>query len=209
MKKILIPLLTLIVCVAGLWVFTNGFKTFTTFSHTLYKAGPLPRPLPAIKLINHDSTTFYIDQKDHYVLVNFMYINCPYACHVVNNKINEIHDHIHGDPNFQNLEIVTITFDPKNDNVAKIKNYRQNYSSDMSGWTFAIPQGYTPQQLQTILQQMGVWAYTIPQTQIINHSLYLFLISPRHQIVHIYDPARHSNIQITNSLNRYLHGQQG
>lgn len=208
MKKAIIPIATFIICLAGMSLLTHGFQTFTIFSRTLYNAGTLPREMPHINLIDQDSTPFAVSEKDKYVLLNFMYINCPNACHIVNYKINEIYDDLKENNTFKNLEIVTITFDLKNDNISKIKNYRQNFSPDMTGWTFAIPNGYTRQEFHKILKETGVWAHTVSDTKIINHSLYLFLISPQNQIVHIYDPARDSNNQIINSLKHFTHDRQ-
>jgi hypothetical protein len=37
------------------------------------------------------------------------------------------------------LEFLTISFDLKNDDLVKIKRYRERFGKDINGWNFALP----------------------------------------------------------------------
>jgi cytochrome oxidase Cu insertion factor (SCO1/SenC/PrrC family) len=208
MKKILIPLFSFAICFLIIWKWTLGFSAFTIFSYTLNKAGATPREFPDIKLIDQNSNIFNIKNKQKYVLMNFVYLNCPYVCHKINNRIENIY-HL-ADPEIvpSKLEFVTISFDLKNDDVAKIKKYSSYFASDTNGWTFALPYHLTQNYFDHFLQKTGVWVYQIPETGLINHSIYLFLISPDNKIIKIFDPAREDDQEITEQLNRCLRNKK-
>ncbi len=190
MKHILPPLAALLLCIGGLWGWTNGFTAFTVFSHTLAEAGPPPRAFPNIPLINQDSTVFRIKDKHKYVLLNFVYLNCPNVCHKVNNRLEGIYTALDGTLVPGTLELVTVSFDLRNDDVRKLKNYRKLFVGGLPGWTFALPHGSDEQAFGSYLKQAGVWAYRLPESGIINHSVYLFLLSPANELVRVFDPAR-------------------
>lgn len=203
MKKILIPIGTLFICFLLFWSWTKGFSSFTVFSTTLKKAGPLPRPFPEVTLRNQDSALIQIKDFKHYVLINFVYLNCPYVCHKVNNRLENIYKKLGVELIPSNLELLTISFDTKNDNIEKIRNYRKFFVSGRTGWTFAMPT-VNKSDFDKTLQRIGVWAEESPQTHIINHSIYLFLVSPDHEIIKVFDPARESDESIALQLSTCL-----
>lgn len=200
MKKILIPVLSFLICFLVIWKWTHGFSAFTIFSYTLNEAGATPREFPEIQLIDQDSNVFKIKDKQTYVLMNFVYLNCPLVCHKINNRIENIY-HL-ADPEIvpSQLKFVTISFDLKNDDVSKIKKYSSYFISEINGWTFALPSHLNQTDFNTFLQKTGVWVYQIPETGLINHSIYLFLISPDNKIIKTFDPAREKDEEIIEQL---------
>ncbi|MBS1558058.1 MAG: SCO family protein [Bacteroidetes bacterium] len=206
MKKILPPLLVLAVCVAILWKWTYGFSAFTVFSYTLREAGAIPRIFPDAALIDQDSSVFHIKDKQKYVLVNFVYLNCPYVCHKVNNRLEEIDKAISPEIIPSQLELVTVSFDVGNDNIRKIKNYRNRFGSDIHGWSFALPHQTSQSEFDTFLLRAGIWAKAAPGGSIINHSIYLFLVSPENKIVKIFDPAREDDASIIEKIRSCIKG---
>lgn len=200
MRKVLIPVLSLGICFMVIWRWTLGFSAFTIFSYTLHEAGKIPRPFPDLAMINQDGTVFSIKEKQKFVLVNFVYLNCPYVCHKVNNQIEHVYHLFDQSIVPSELEFVTISFDLKNDDVEKIKKYRNFFGTDISGWSFALPYQSDQEQFDRFLHQLGIWKYSVPSTGIINHSIYLLLISPDNNIVRIFDPARDSNTFIAEQM---------
>lgn len=203
MKKVLIPIGTLLICFLLFWNWTLGFSSFTVFSTTLKKAGTLPRAFPEVTLRNQDSVLMQVKDFKHYVLINFVYLNCPYVCHKVNNRLENIYKKLGDEVIPSKLELLTISFDTKNDNIEKIRNYRKFFVSGRTGWTFAMP-AVDKLIFDNLLKRVGMWAEESPQTHIINHSIYLFLVSPNHEIVKVFDPARESDESITLQLSRCL-----
>jgi len=204
MKKILIPVLAFAICFTVLWKWTYGFTSFTIFSYTLSNAGPLPRSLPEIQFVNQDDQVFKIQDKHKYVLINFVYLNCPNVCHKVNNQLEKIYHSLDSTIVPSQLEFVTVSFDMKNDHTDKIKKYRSYFGTDIAGWTFALPYQTTESNFRSFLKKTGIWAQEIPETGIINHSTYIFLISPNSKIVQTFDPARESNQSIINQIQKWV-----
>lgn len=200
MKRIGIPLLSLAFCLFVLWKWTGGFTSFTVFSYTLNAAGSLPRVCPDMALIDQDSSVFNLDGKRKYLLINFVYLNCPYVCHKVNNQLEQIYHLMDSSLVPSKLEFITVSFDTDNDNVSKIKKYRSYFGSAISGWTFALPHQTSAPSFTHWLRKLGVWKYQVPSSGIINHSIYLFLVSPDKQIVHVFDPARENNQKIVQQI---------
>jgi cytochrome oxidase Cu insertion factor (SCO1/SenC/PrrC family) len=122
----------------------------------------------------------------------------------VNNQIEQIYHLFNRAIVPEKLEFVTVSFDLEGDNIQKIKNYRSLYGNDIDGWTFALPYHSNRQDFTRLLRKIGIWTYQVPETGIINHSLYLFLISPDNKIVKTFDPARDDNRTIIEQINKCL-----
>ncbi|MBW7892361.1 MAG: SCO family protein [Chitinophagaceae bacterium] len=200
MKKILIPVIALLLCFTVIWRWTLGFSAFTIFSYTLEKAGEMPRTMPDIRLMNQQEQVFHLKDKQKFVLINFVYLNCPYVCHKVNNQIEQIYHRFNRSVVPSKLEFVTISFDLKNDDVEKIKRYRDHFGEDIEGWNFALPYQSSQESFDQFLHAIGIWKYTVPSSGIINHSVYLLLISPDNKIVKVFDPARDSENTIVEEI---------
>lgn len=207
-KSLLIPLFSLIVCLSILFVWTAGFSSFTVFSYTLKKANPIGKPFPDIQLINQDSLVYNIKNKDKFKLVNFVYLNCPFVCHKVNNQLEEIYYMLDSMEVPSKIEFTTISFDPKHDNIQKIRNYRNHFGDKISGWDFTLPHHIGEDEFQKFLQEIGVWIHKESANGIINHSTNLYLVSPDNKIVHVFDPNRESNSFIAKGIQQCLHENQ-
>lgn len=204
MKKILIPIIALAVCFAVIWRWTYGFSAFTIYSYTLKEAGNTPRTFPDFKMTDQNGNVFSLEDKHKYVLINFVYLDCPYACHKVNNEIDKIYHLFSPKIVPGKLEFVTVSFDLKNDNITKIKNYRSLYGNDITGWTFAAPYQTGQDDFTRMLRKIGIWTYQVPESGIINHSIYLFLVSPENKIIKIFDPAIDDDQTIIEQINKCL-----
>ncbi|OQY96488.1 MAG: hypothetical protein B6D37_01895 [Sphingobacteriales bacterium UTBCD1] len=207
MKRVLIPVVALTICFTVIWKWTLGFSAFTVFSYTLQQAGTLPRTFPDLAMISQDKEVFHLKDKHKYVLLNFVYLNCPYVCHKVNNQLERIYHLFDSATVPSRLEFVTVSFDLGNDDVTKIKKYREYFGTDIPGWTFALPYQTNQQAFDTFLHHIGIWKYTVPATGIINHSLYLYLIGPDNKIVRVFDPARENDNSVYEQINLCLQKQ--
>lgn len=201
LKALIPPLLTFTMCLIAISWWTMGFSAFTVFSQTLLQAGPLPRAFPAFRLVDQDGKDFDLKAPHPAVLVNFVYLDCPSACHVVNNRLEGIYQKLKDSLIPSKLQLLTISFDLKRDDVSRIKGYSHQLCGDVSGWTFALPLGLDQGELNYLLKALGIWAYPRPDSGAINHSLYLFLVAPDDQIVQVFDPAREEDEAIIAALN--------
>lgn len=204
LKQILIPIFSLAVCLLIIGWWTYGFSAFTTYSYTLKAAGETPRKMPNIQLINQDGKVFNLDDSHRYTLINFVYLSCPNVCQKVNNDLDAIYHLTDSSLIPSKLQFVTVSFDLKNDNIQKIKKYRSFYGTNIDGWTFALPYQKNETAFYQYLQNIGIYAYRIPGTALINHSSYLFLLSPTHEVVKVFDPTREKDSVIVKQIEQCL-----
>lgn len=200
MKHFIAPTLVLALALLGLGVWTRGFTAFTVFSHTLQTAGSLPRSLAPIDLVDQDGKIFRLGNAKKYTLVNFVYLNCPFVCHKINNRLEGIYRALQPSLVPQKLQLVTVSFDTEHDDTARIKKYRRQFGAHLDGWTFALPYGIDKTAFDEFLVRLGVWAQAAPERDIINHSIFLFLLTPDKKITRVFDPARESDAQILTEL---------
>lgn len=208
LRQIFIPIFTFAICIGSIGWWTYGFKAFTVFSYTLKEASPLNQIFPDIQLINHNGEEFHIKDKNKYKLVNFVYLNCPSVCHKVNNKLENIYHLMDSTIVPSQIEFITISFDLKNDDIEKIKLYRNHFGNDIEGWIFALPYQTNQKDFDTFLKNIGVWIYKNPRTGIINHSTSLYLLSPNNEVVKIFDPNRSDNQDITQEIQQCVKAKE-
>lgn len=199
-KTILGPLLTLTICLLFIGKWTSGFDAFTVFSYTLKTAGETPREVPNFELINQEGEEFSLKENNKYLLLNFVYLNCPQVCHKINNRLEDIYHSSLSQFIPTDLELLTISFDMQNDHVEKIRNYRKFFGEDPVGWNFALPRGVNKERLDILLSEIGIWAKKTPNRPIINHSVYIFLISPKNEIIQVFDPGLMNNDEIISAI---------
>lgn len=206
MKKVLMPFLVLLFWVVLIGIWSSGFSSFTIFSHTLSKAGDLPRVFPDLELVNHDEEIVHLEKREEFKLVNFVYLSCPLVCHKINNRLETIYHQIDDDVLTKYLHFYTLSFDLERDNVERIRSYRAHFTDAgaVINWDFAVPYKLSQKEFDTFLKQLGVWKYTHPETRITNHSIYLFLLDSDNNIIRIFDPARESDELILKEIDQCL-----
>lgn len=206
MKKVLLPFLVLFswMILIGFW--SSGFSSFTIFSHTLSKAGDLPRVFPDLELVNHDGEIIRLQENKKFKLVNFVYLSCPLVCHKINNRLETIYHQIDTDVLASHLHFYTLSFDLERDNVERIRSYRAHFTDNgtISNWDFAVPYNLSQEEFDMFLKNLGVWKYTHSETRITNHSIHLFLLDPHNKIIRIFDPARESDEKILKEIDQCL-----
>lgn len=208
MKNFLIPIASLIICFAVIWKWTKGLTAFTIFSYTLKEAGNTPRVMPDLVLASQNNVPLILKDKKKYILLNFVYLNCPFVCHKVNNQLEKIYHQLNSLTIPSRLEFVTVSFDLKNDGIQKLKKYRSYFGTNIEGWTFAMPYKINQQEFDQFLHKLGVWKYTLPSSGLINHSIYLFLINDKNDIIKIFDPARESNLTIASQIESCINKEE-
>lgn len=207
LKSVIIPLIMLMLCVLLLSQWTYGFKAFTVFSHTLEKAQPKTKEFQSIQLLNQDSIPVDLYAIDKYKLINFVYLNCPFVCHKVNNQLEEVYHLMDSAGILSKIGLITISFDLENDNVERIKNYRAHFDN-IPGWDFAIPIHTNQKDFNKFLKNLGVWINKSSANGIINHSTNLYLISPENKIIELFDPNRENNQTILTKIQQCLDDQK-
>lgn len=162
------------------WV-TQGFSSFTTYSAALAEAGPIPRPAPDFGFTDQAGVAHRLRGfRGGWVLVNFLYLDCPTACPITTNKLSQVHEALEASmPG--TVEFLSIDFedDPRD----RAREMWLAHGAPKH-WSIGV---ISPGTASSTLRDYGVYVYRRPDG-LINHGVYLFLIDPAGALRRAYTP---------------------
>lgn len=106
------------------------------------------------RFTDQDSTTvnFPQDFKGDFLVVGFIYTNCPDVCPLITANMVNINNKL---PDNSDVHFVEITFDPERDTPSALKQYADNYRLDESKFTLLTGQ---PQRMDSLLADLSIRA---------------------------------------------------
>lgn len=135
--------------------------------------------VPDFKLVNENGRSIHLGQfKGKAVLLTFIYTRCPLPdfCPKMNHNFAEVDKALAADPPvYAETHLLSISFDPKNDTPAVLKQYGKAYAgadTKFTHWEFAVPPANE-------LPEMAKWfdvGYSPAEDGSITHSLSTVLI---------------------------------
>lgn len=185
MKKSFVPPLLMLAAWLGVLAWwTSGFSVFTTFSHTLRVAGPLPRAAPVFQIRDqfgavHETSEF----RGRYVLLQFAYLSCGDACALTLADFYRIHEAL-SDGMPANVMLLTVSFDPRRDSTERRFDTWRHYGRPAS-WTFAALTLPLDDRSRSDMRRLGVFV-SRRDDGLFNHSAQAFLIDPQGQVVQVF-----------------------
>lgn len=92
------------------------------------------KPVPKFSFLNQNGDTFTDNELIGKIsIVDFMFTNCPGPCPIMSNNMNEIYKDY---KDVDHVQFISITVDPKNDNISKLKQYSDSYKVNDNRWQF-------------------------------------------------------------------------
>ena len=137
--------------------------------------------VPDLELTNQDGEAVRLsDYRGQGLVLTFIYTNCPLPnfCPLMSQRFAALQPKLkkrYG----QKAQLLSISFDPKNDTPQVLSEYAKKYTGDLSTWTFAT--GKTPAQLEKAKEIFGITTMK-KQGQIV-HNLVTALIGPDGKLV--------------------------
>lgn len=183
----LIPVLVLVAWFAVIYRWTAGFSGFTTYSYAMAKAGPLPRPIPEIPLVDfHGKAASLSAEKGKYILVDFMYLHCSYVCGLLRSQLLEYYPELNGHLH-NKLIFFSISFDPQRD-TPELLNETWLSMGSPENWKFATING-SYEQISKYLKQTGIVRLKLANGDF-NHTALFYLIDPNGNLIATISPAK-------------------
>ena len=153
-------------------------------SWTIKKAG-LSHSLKSIKqvpnfsLINQNGDSFTEKKlKNKISILDFMFTNCPGPCPIMSNNMSELYKSY---GNVDQVQFISITVDPENDNTSKLKKYAESYGVYDERWQFLTSD---IKKIKTLKQEgFMLYAGELPQA----HAIKFILIDEKGNIRQYYD----------------------
>ena len=196
------PLLALALWLGVLSWWTSGFSAFTTFSHTLLAAGPLPRTAPSFSIrdqfgVEHETAAF----AGKHVLLQFAYFSCTDVCPLLMADYHLLHREL-GSRMPEEFLLLTVSFDPARDTTERLYNTWHHHGQP-AGWYVAALTTPLDDISRAELQSLGVWVSGRDDSKF-NHSAQSFLLDPAGQVVEVFDSPGSSSQMVAALEERLL-----
>jgi len=189
--RLIPPLVVLGVWVSVLSWWTSGFSAFTTYSHTLLAAGPLPRPAPSFRIrdqfgVVHDTADF----NGRHILLQFSYLSCGDVCPISMADFHRTHLALENRMPDE-LVLLTVSFDPARDTTERLLSSWSLHGRP-TGWYLVALASPLDDEIQADLQRLG-FLVSRRDDKLFNHSAQAFLLDPEGQVVRVFDGPDNSS----------------
>lgn len=179
---------SLVICVAGgglLWRGTEGLRALTSEQARRTAIARAPRPIPAVGLEDQDGRPFTLgDYRGRPLVVDFVYTRCTSLCPLLGAEFIRIDRAQAERPAGDRLQLVTITFDPR-DGTDALREYAQHHQADGRGWRLARVRDSA--QLPLLLGAFGVVVIGDGAGEF-QHNAALHVIDRRGRLARLLDP---------------------
>lgn len=104
-------------------------------------------------LVNQDSSAVsFPDAYDGKILVvGTIYTHCPDVCSMITANMKRAREQL-GDA--EDVQFVTITFDPQRDTPSRLASYRRSFGVDDTSWAFLTGE---PETINALMKRLGVF----------------------------------------------------
>ena len=118
---------------------TEGFRAVTTAGAQALAIERHPRPLPDVPLVDQEGHAFSLSEyRGRPVLVDFIYTRCPTICSVLGDDFQRVLE-LSGGASRSQIDLLSISFDPENDEREARKLYGERYGATAPRWRIAAP----------------------------------------------------------------------
>lgn len=163
--------------------------------------------VPDTKLIDQDGAALSLaDWRGSAIVVSFIYTRCPLFqfCPLVDRRFAEIQRIIRASPRLKSkMRLLSISFDPKNDQPAVLRAHAATLGADPVVWRFATADTAVVDRLAATF---GVNVIR-ERDGTITHNLRTAVIDPRGRIVAIHDSNDWTAATIADELTAALHAR--
>jgi len=166
-----------------LWHLTAGLRLFTSEAWRRDAIENNPVALPDVSLQDEQGQFFKLRSLCGQVIVlDFIYTRCPTVCKTLGASSSQLAQRWSQDG--QPVTVLSISFDPANDEPAQLANFKKHMESQASPWRLARPTSLSP--LEQLLAAAGV--VVIPDgMQGYDHNAALHIVNKDCRITQILD----------------------
>ena len=165
---------------------TDGFRVVTSDGARELEIERSPRPVPDIALVDQDGKVFSLGSyRGRRVLIEFIYTRCPTICGELGDAFERVLTDWNKDPPSKETDLLSISFDPNNDDTRALKYYGERFGAAGPRWRIAKP--LDQQGLARLLGVFGVVVIPDGMGGFV-HNAALYLMDRRGRLIRILDP---------------------
>jgi protein SCO1/2 len=137
------------------------------------------KQVPNFSLINQNGNSFTEKKlKNKISVLDFMFTNCPGPCPIMSNNMSTLYKSY---GSVDQVQFISITVDPENDNTSQLKKYAESYGVYDERWQFLTSE---IEKIKTLKQEgFMLYAGELPQA----HAIKFILIDEKGNIRQYYD----------------------
>jgi len=188
MSRGFLPLLTIVAAtgIAALAWETEGFRVVTGAGARQLSIERAPPLLPDVRLVDQDGHAFPLSSyKGRPVLVDFIYTRCPTLCGELGDDFHGVLQLMGGTATGVPLDLLSISFDPQNDDRQALQLYGDRYGAKAPRWRIAAPAD--DRGLAALKQSFGVVIIPDGIGGFIHNSA-VYLVDAQGRLARILDP---------------------
>ncbi|AZN40086.1 SCO family protein [Paenibacillus albus] len=125
---------------------------------------------PSFTLTDLDGKNVTLENTNGKVrVIYFFYANCPDICPPTTYLMTQVQDKLKASGNFgKDVEFMSITFDPKRDSLAAMKEFAGKFDIDASGWKFLRED--SEEETAQLMKNFGLGLAKDPSTNLFTHT---------------------------------------
>jgi protein SCO1 len=158
-------------------------------------------PVPDQLLVDQDGKPRPISSlRGHRVALTFIYLRCPLPdfCPLMDRHFAAVQKTITSTPQLADVQLVSVSFDPKNDTSAELKRHAQALGADPQVWSFMTA---TEAEIAKLTSRFGVFVERDAQNESnITHSLRTAIIDPEGRVVKVHSGTDWTPAQLVADL---------
>jgi len=136
---------------------------------------------------NNESVIFPDDYKGKYVIMGFIYTNCPDICPLVTQNLIKVQKEL-GNPD--DVQFLGLTFDPKRDTPERLKEYKGLFDLDKN-FDFLTADSATVNELMDSVRVRSQVSFTQErddgkEVYFMNHSDKIMVVNPKGEVIYEY-----------------------
>jgi protein SCO1/2 len=138
--------------------------------------------------------------RGHRVALTFIYLRCPLPdfCPLMDRHFAAVQKTITSTPQLADVQLVSVTFDPKHDTSAELKRHAQALGADPQVWSFMTA---TEDEIAKLTRRFGVFVERDPQNESnITHSLRTAVLDPEGRLVKVHSGTDWTPAQLVADL---------
>tara|TARA_R110002124_G_scaffold287127_1_gene470574 strand:+ start:1098 stop:1682 length:585 start_codon:yes stop_codon:yes gene_type:complete len=136
---------------------------------------------------NNEQITFPDDYRGKYLVMGFIYTNCPDICPLVTQNLIKVQKEL-GNPD--DVQFLGVTFDPKRDTPEKLKEYKEVFNLE-DNFDFLTGDSLTISELMDSVRVRSQVSFTQvrddgKEVYFMNHSDKIIIVNPKGQVIYEY-----------------------
>lgn len=180
------------ICIVFLGVFvvllaTDFGRSFTTEGYRRHQIDVNPEPVPNMLLVNSLGINQHLQdaiiQDGRFVILDFFYTSCRTICVAQAAIFNSLQEKIKVHHLDDRVRLVSVSFDPKQDDIKAIQQYASRVKADPSVWSLLTLNN--TKDLKSLLDSFGIYVIKVPPFGDLDHNASFHLIDPKGNLIKI------------------------